>query len=82
MSQKPDFSKVIVIFCIATVLVFTTVVLYLSALMIPVPAAMIYTFMGFFGTEVIALAGIKVKNIQRQMHDQYHYYGKGKGDDS
>jgi len=55
------FSKIIVISCIATILLFTAVVLLLCANDKSVPDSLIYSFFGVFGIELAALAGIKIK---------------------
>ena len=79
MNKK--FSKTVVVFSILTILSFTISVLFLSWMMIPVPDSLIYAFFGFFGAEMLALAGIRGKEIsyirreERDEREERQYYG-------
>lgn len=59
--ENHNFSKVIVVFSILTILTYTATVLYFAWNGKYVPDSLTYAFYGVFGVELSALAGIKIK---------------------
>ena len=65
--NKPiRFSKVIVVFSILTVLGFTIATFYMYWHTRYIPDSLIYSFYAFFGTEMLALAGIRKKETEQR----------------
>lgn len=60
------FSKLLVVFCILHLFVFTYVVVILSGFGILVPDVLITANFGFFGTELAILLVIKIFKIRRE----------------
>lgn len=62
--MKQDFSKPLVIAIVLTVLLYTAIVLLFSWHEKTVPDSLTYSFYAFFGTELFALAAIKVSKVK------------------
>jgi len=65
IKQKTQFSKVIVLFVIASVLLFTAICLYLFYVRGIEPSSLIVAFYSFMGAEVLGLATVKWQKIKR-----------------
>ena len=63
--DKPQFDKSIVKLCIKTIIVFTTVVLFIFYRTGQEPTTLITAFFAFFGVELISLATLKVKERKK-----------------
>jgi hypothetical protein len=70
---KLEFSKPLVVAIVLTVLIYTTVVLYLSWHDKMVPDSLTYSFYAFFGFETGWLALIKVNKIKRETEVYYRH---------
>ncbi len=64
--EKPQFDKGIVKLCIRAILVFTTVVLFIFYRTGQEPTTLVAAVFTFFGTELIALATLKVKERKKE----------------
>lgn len=74
------FSKKIVVFCIATVIVYTISVLVLMfATGCSEPTTLTDNVFTYFGIEAFALALIKVADTVKEATDKYEIKGKRKG---
>lgn len=84
--SKPSikFSKIIVVFSVLAVSVFTIAIFLMYWYTRYVPDSLIYAFYAFFGTEMLALAGIRKKETEQRnifppfmppSDQQIHYYG-------
>lgn len=63
--EKP-FDKGIVNLCIRSVIVFTVIVLFIFYRTGQEPSTLITAFFAFFGTELLALATLKVKERKKE----------------
>lgn len=59
------FDKMIIIFCISVIILFTCYVCYINSTGGEVSDVLIEKIFDFFGIEVLALAGIKVGKVAR-----------------
>lgn len=64
--EKP-FDKAIVNLCIRSVIVFTITILFIFYRIGQEPSTLIVAFFAFFGTELLALATLKVKERKKKI---------------
>lgn len=64
--DKPQFDKSIVKLCIRAILVFTTVVLFIFYRTGQEPTTLVVSVFAFFGTELISLATLKIKERKKE----------------
>lgn len=79
MMNKGRFSKWIVIFCIAQILIFTYICLFVSMQGAMIPDALVYGFFAVFGLELGGCAFIKhsrFKFTNTGVEEQYEEYNK------
>ena len=64
--DNPQFDKSIVKLCIRAILVFTTVVLFIFYRTGQEPTTLVVSVFAFFGTELISLATLKIKERKKE----------------
>ena len=64
--EKPQFDKSIVKLCIRTIIVFTTVVLFIFYRTGQEPTTLVVSVFAFFGTELINLATLKSRKRKQE----------------